>query len=81
LNGCYQYTTSIRVSNWYQNCNTIQSLIIGEYVEVEESLYTYQVVIWVNGVLNHIDARVVLPRYEGYEWHIDLNGYHKPKYS
>ena len=41
---------------------------------MKESLYT-QVVIWVNNaVLNHIDARVVLPRYEGYEWYVDLNG-------
>ena len=41
---------------------------------MKESLYT-QVVIWVNNaVLNHIDARVVLPKYEGYEWYVDLNG-------
>ena len=41
-----------------------QILIFGAYVKVRESLYT-QVIIWINTTLNHIDARGILPRYEG----------------
>ena len=48
----------------YQNCNTSQILIFGGYVKVRESLYT-RVIIWVNTILNHIDTREFLPRYEG----------------
>ena len=48
----------------YQNSNTSQILIFGEYVKVRESLYT-QVIIWVDNIMNHIDTRVILPRYEG----------------
>ena len=48
----------------YQNCNTSQILIFDAYVNVRESLYT-RVIIWVNTILNHIDTRGVLPRYEG----------------
>ena len=47
----------------YQNCNTNQILIFGGYVKVRESLYT-QVIIWVNAILNYIDTRLTLPRYE-----------------
>ena len=49
----------------YQNCNTTQILIFGEYVEVRESLYI-QVVIWFNTILNHIVTRAVVPRYQGF---------------
>ena len=46
----------------------------GGYVKVRKSLYT-RVIIWVNTIPNHIDTRVILPRYEsscmGYrpEWY------------
>ena len=48
----------------YQNCRTCQILIFGGYVKVRESLYT-QVIIRVNAIVNHIDTKVFLPRYEG----------------
>ena len=48
----------------YQNCNSSQLLIFGRYVKVRESLYV-QVVIWIDTMsLNHINTRVILPRYE-----------------
>ena len=37
---------------------------ISEYVKVIESFYT-RVVIWVDTILNHIDTRTLLSRYEG----------------
>ena len=37
----------------YQNCH------ISGYVTVREFLYT-QVIIWVNTILNHIDARAIV---------------------
>ena len=33
--------------------------------KVREPLYN-QVIVWVNTILNHIDARAILPRYEGF---------------
>ena len=48
----------------YQNCSASHILIFGAYVKVRESLYT-RVIIWINTTLNHIDARGILPRYEG----------------
>ena len=48
----------------YQNGDTSQILIFGEYVTVRESLYT-RVVFWLNTILNHIDTRTILPKYEG----------------
>ena len=47
----------------YQSCDTSQMLILGGYVKVRDSLYT-RVIICVNTIVNHIDTRVVLPRYE-----------------
>ena len=56
---------------WYQrsyprsqNCDTSGILIHGGYLKVRESLYA-RVIIWVNTILNHIDARAILPRCEG----------------
>lgn len=37
----------------------------GGYVKVREYLYTW-ITIWVNANLDHIDTRVVFPRYEGF---------------
>ena len=48
----------------YQNCNTSQILIFGGYFKVRQSLYT-RVIICINTILNHIDIRVILPRYDG----------------
>jgi len=48
------------------------------YVKIGEYLYSL-VVIWVNTILNHIDARSVLLRYEGFcmvyrrEWYQEKN--------
>ena len=47
----------------YQNCNTSQILVFGEYVKMRKSLYT-QVIIWVDNILNHLDTRALLPRYQ-----------------
>ena len=47
----------------YQYCNTSQILIFDGYLKVWQSLYT-QVIIWVTTILNHINTRVILPRYE-----------------
>ena len=47
----------------YQNCNTNRVLIFDGYLKVRESL-NIRVIIWVNTILNHIDTRVILPRYE-----------------
>ena len=47
-----------------KNYSTSQILISGGHVKGIESLYT-QVIIWVNSILNHIDSKAVLPRYEG----------------
>ena len=47
----------------YQNCNTSQVLIFGGYVKGRESLSTL-VIIWVNTIVNHIDIRATLTRYE-----------------
>ena len=52
------------LTHGYQNCNTSQMLMFGGYPKVEESYYS-RVVIWVNIMLNHIDTRAILPRYEG----------------
>ena len=41
--------------------------IFGRYIKVRESLYTTNLcIIWVNIILNHIDIRAILPRYQGY---------------
>ena len=48
----------------HQNCHTSQILIFGGYVKAREPLFT-QIIIRVNAILNHIDTRVFLPRYEG----------------
>ena len=47
----------------YQNCLNIQMLIFGGYLKIRDSLYA-RVITWVNTILNHIDARVVLSGYE-----------------
>ena len=47
----------------YQNCLTIQMLIFGGHLKMRESFYA-RVITWVNTILNLIDARVVLSRYE-----------------
>ena len=47
----------------YQIVKSSQILIVGGYVKVSESLYTL-VIIWVITILNHIDTRTILPRYE-----------------
>ena len=47
----------------YQFCDTSQILIFGGYVKGRESLHTL-VIIWVNTIVNHIDTRATLPRYE-----------------
>jgi hypothetical protein len=47
-----------------ENCSSGHTLIFGGYVKVRESLYT-RGVIWVNTILNPIDTRAILPRYEG----------------
>ena len=49
----------------YQNCNTCQVLMLGGYVKVREYFNT-QVIIGVKTIPNHIDTRVMLPRYESY---------------
>ena len=48
----------------YQICNTRQLLIFGVYLKLGESLYA-PVIIWVITISNHMDTRVILPRYEG----------------
>ena len=40
------------------------SMYVG-YVKVREYFYTWNN-IWVTAILDHIDTRVVLPRYEGF---------------
>ena len=47
----------------HENCNTSQELTIDGSVKVREFLHT-RVIIWVNTILNHIDIRVILPKYE-----------------
>lgn len=39
-------------------------LIFGGYFKVGKSLCPW-VITWVNTILNHIDARATLPRYDG----------------
>lgn len=48
----------------YQNFKTNPILLFGGYFEVRESLYTH-IILWVHSILNHIDTRAILPRYEG----------------
>ena len=48
----------------YQNCSTSRILIYGGYVKVRESLST-RVITCVDTILNHIDPRAILSRYEG----------------
>lgn len=60
---------------WYQICNTPEILIIGEFHKVKEFLYT-QVDIWVNTVLHHMDARVVLPSFEWYNRNQNILNYY-----
>ena len=47
----------------YQDCSTSQILIFGGYVKVRKYLYT-EVIKWVNTILNLIDTRVILRKYE-----------------
>ena len=37
----------------------------GGSVKVREPFYN-RVIVWVNTILDHIDARAILPRYEGF---------------
>lgn len=53
----------------YHNCNIGQLLIFGGYLKlVREFVYT-GVIIWVNVILNHNDARAVSPMYMRSEWY------------
>ena len=60
----------------YPNCNINQILIYGGYVKRRASLFI-QVIIWVNFILNHIDSRMIIPRYESScmvyrpEWYLE----------
>jgi hypothetical protein len=47
----------------YRNCNTSQISIFDGYAKVRESLYA-RVINWVNIILNRINTKVILPRYE-----------------
>ena len=38
-------------------------MVYGGYLKVKNSLYT-RVIIWVNTILNYLDTRTILPRYE-----------------
>ena len=49
----------------YRNCNPNQILIYGGYVKMREPLYTRDLV-WVYTILNHIDIRMILPRYKSF---------------
>lgn len=42
----------------YENCDTAQILILGEYHRMRESFYT-------RVILNHTGTRAILPRYQG----------------
>ena len=54
----------IQEPTWgHQNYNTNQILIFGRNLKVRKSLYT-RVIIHVSTILNHIDIKVNLPRYE-----------------
>ena len=64
------HSTNKELQQWYQNrthvyhnCNSSQIFTFGGYVKVRESLYT-QVITWVNTILNHIDIREILAKYE-----------------
>lgn len=48
----------------YQICTTSQMSIFGGDVKIRESLYT-GVIIWLNIILNQVDTKEILPRYEG----------------
>jgi hypothetical protein len=48
-----------KLTQGYQNWNTSQILVFGEYVEMRKSFYT-QVIIWVNNILNHVDIRALI---------------------
>ena len=52
---------SLRV---YRKCNINQMLTFGGYVKARKSLYN-RVIAWVNTILNHSEARAILPRCEG----------------
>ena len=52
------------LTHGYQKFNTSKLLIFDEYVKMRESLYT-RVIIWVNTILNHMNNKEFLPRYEG----------------
>ena len=47
-----------------KKCINSQMLIFGGYLKVGKSLCPW-VITWVNTILNHIDARATLPRYDG----------------
>ena len=47
----------------YQICNTNHIFILGGYLRLKKSLYT-QVIIWISVILNHIDTKVILHRYD-----------------
>lgn len=49
----------------YQIRSTNQILIFGGYVEVKVSVYP-QVFSWINTILDYIDTRIILSRYEGF---------------
>ena len=47
-----------------KDCTLSQTLIFGGYLKVRESLHI-RVIIWVDIVLNHFDARAMFPRCQG----------------
>ena len=62
-------------------------LILGGYLKVREYMYT-QIIIWVGTILNHTDARVIFPIYEGsflvykpeWNWHKKTVKYPFPRW-
>ena len=56
-----------------QNCDTNQLLIFCGYVKVRESLCT-RISFWDSTISDHIDTRMILPRYKVLSWSMDPNG-------
>ena len=53
--------------------------MLSRYVRMGEYLYI-RVIIWVNTILNHIDTRVILPRYENFGVICKPKSYQKQNY-
>ena len=51
----------------FRNCSTTHILLLGGYVKVRDCLHT-RVVIWSSAILNQIDTKAILSRYQSLQY-------------